>query len=354
MKRLFYGGVFAALIALLALSILLGLVVGPVYIPPTKIVEIVLSQVATPIVHVFGARPPIRIDNESTSYIIVTQIREPRTLAAAIGGAALAIAGLLFQILFRNPIVGPYVLGVSSGAALMVGAAILLGVTFGLGPLYSPHTIVALAFVGALVVSSLMLSAAAVIRSAVTLLVMGLMVGYLCSSLTTIMITIAQKQQVKAFIMWSFGSFAGYEWSDVVTTYEILVPVIIASLALARPMNLMLLGEDYAKTMGLDVKKLRVAVIGVSSALTATVTAFAGPVGFIGVAVPHLARIVMRTSNSAVLIPASALLGGIVTVLCDVVSRILIPPIALPISAVTSLFGAPLIIALLLKRRARL
>ncbi len=350
MNKLFlYAISFSTLIVLLVASIALGIAVGSTYIPIDKVFSLVCRQITC----IARDSPYCASLNSDPSYVIVVEIREPRTLAAVIGGAALAIAGLIYQIMFRNPIVGPYVLGVSSGASLAVGLVILAGISLGFKDVFAPYTIISAALLGAYAVTSLVLIAASIVRSVVTLLVIGLMIGYLCQAATSILMTFAEKERVHAYVMWTLGSFAGYKWSDVIISIAILVPLIISAMALSRPLNLLLLGEDYARTMGLNVRAFRLCVIGIASSLAAIVTAFAGPIGFIGVAVPHLARLLFRTSNNTVLLPATALLGAIVTTLCDIVARILFAPIELPINAVTSLFGAPLIIALLIKRRVR-
>jgi len=348
-RRIVYSSIFLFLVLITFLSVVFGIGIGSVYIPPQVILKILYYQ----LLHLLGRKIPQTLLN-SPSYIIVVDLREPRTLAAAVGGAALAVAGLIFQVLFRNPIVGPYVLGISSGATLMVGIVILLGSLIGITTIL-PHTIILAALLGSYLVTAIVLLAATVVRSVVTLLVIGLMVGYMCGAATNILITLAQSRQVHAFIMWTLGSFSAITWSGVLWMTTLCLPLMIVSILLSKPLNLLLLGEDYAKTMGLEVRKFRIIIVGLASTLTAIVTAYAGPVGFIGVAIPHLARILTRTSNNFVLVPVTALVGASVTVICDVLARgVIIPNIELPINAVTSLFGAPLIIGLLLKRRMRL
>ena len=350
MTKLFlYTATFLFLIILLLVSIVMGIAIGSTYIHPSKVLSIIKYQLYN-LVSKNRAHSTIEKD---TSYVIVAQIREPRTLAAVLGGAALSVAGLIYQVMFRNPIVGPYVLGVSSGASLAVGLVIMIGTYLGSKSVFASQTIVSAALLGAYAVTAVILLVAAVVRSVISLLLIGLMMGYLCNAATSIMMTFAEKERVHAYVMWTLGSFAGYKWGDVVLSAVTLIPMIVIAIATARPLNLLLLGEDYAKTMGLNIKVFRIYAITVASSLTAIVTAFAGPVGFIGVVVPHLARFVMRTNNNTILLPATVLIGGIVTSICDVIARIMFAPIELPINAVTSLFGAPIIIAFLLKRRVR-
>jgi len=337
----------AGLCGLVVLSLLLGISVGPVHIPLSTVLKVLWSQIASALTH----RHTQCVS--SVYYEIVVGIREPRTLAALVGGAALAVAGLMLQVLFRNPIVGPYVLGISSSAMLFVGIAILLGYTFGLGNL-GPYTIVLASFIGSLVASLLILVAASLVPSIVTLLVLGLMIGYFCSAVTNIMIVFAQQRRVHEFILWTFGSFSSYMWSQVIVTYAACVPLLIASFAMYRQLNALLMGESYARTMGVNTRLARVAIVGLSSALTAVITSFAGPVAFIGMAVPLMARALLKTSNNAVLIPAVALLGASVTCLCDVAARVAFMGVEMPISTVTSLFGAPLLAYMLVRRRVRL
>jgi len=346
MPRSRYVAILVSLAILVVVSMFLGISVGPVHIPLATVFHIVRKQLENAI---RGGGTPSPATNPY--YEIVVDIREPRTFAALLGGAALAVAGLLLQVLFRNPIVGPYVLGISSCATLFVALAILLGVTFGVQ--LGLHAVVAAAFLGALVDSVLILLIANIVRSIVTLLVLGMLIGYFCSAVTNILIVLSEQRRVHYFLLWTFGSFANYLWSEVLETLAVVIPLVVASMTMSGILNVMLMGEDYAYTTGVNVKLVRVAVIGISSALTAVVTSFAGPIAFIGVAVPLMARALVRTSNNLVLIPTSALLGAIITCLCDVVARSLLP-IELPISAVTSIIGVPILAYMLLRRGVRM
>ena len=294
-----------------------------------------------------------RQENNPVYHSVVWDTRLPRALAATTGGAALAVSGLLLQIFFRNPIVDPYVLGVSSGATLIVAILMLTGFTLGIGAI-PPFFLSVAALAGALGVVVLIVAISSRVKHLVTLLVIGLMIGYLCSAVSSILVAFAEKENLHNFILWTLGSFSGFGW-DEVGILSIAGGVLLgAAFLLCKPLNALLLGEDYAQSMGVNIKKLRIVIVLISSALTALVTAFAGPVAFIGLAGPHLARLTLGTSDNKLLIPATILLGATVTILCDFLARITFSPVELPISAVTSLMGAPIVIGLLMRRRTSL
>jgi len=284
---------------------------------------------------------------------VIWEIRFPRALGAIFGGASLATSGLLLQVFFRNPIVEPYVLGVSSGATLMVAVTVLTGLSLGMIR-FSPLFLSVAALIGALGVMLLVIILAARVQNVITLLVTGLMMGYLCSAITTILLALAEKERLHGFVLWTLGSFSGFTWQQVYLLVMVAVPLLAFSFFLGKPLNAFLLGENYARSMGVNIKALRVAIVVLASSLTATVTAFAGPVAFIGLAVPHLARLLLGSSDNRILLPAVVLLGAIVTSLCDLLARSILSPVELPVSALTSFFGAPLVVSLLLKRRTAL
>lgn len=294
-----------------------------------------------------------RIQDDSVNSTIVWAIRLPRAIAVVLGGASLAVAGLLFQIFFRNPIVDSYVLGVSSGATFIMSLVLLGGFKLGFS-VVTPLFLFFGAFLGSLTVTAVILIFACRVRSNVTLLVIGLMIGYLCSSATGILVTFAESEQLKGFMMWSMGSFAGFTWEQSNLLVLLALPLLLLASTVSKPLNAFLLGEDYAKSMGVNIRGFRILLILVSSLLTAAVTAFAGPVAFIGMAVPHIARLVLKTSDNRVLIPAVMLSGGIITGLCDLMARTLLIPVELNISSITSFFGVPVVIWLLMQRRTSL
>ena len=245
-------------------------------------------------------------DQSETGAIIVSRIRLPRALAGICGGAALAIAGLLLQTYFSNPIVEPYVLGISSGSSLFVGLVMLGGLTFGLQRI-TPIFMFIGAFIGACAVMVIILFASMKVKSIVSLLVIGIMMGSVCAAATGILSAFAERERLANFAMWNMGSFAGFTWMHIRIMSAIVLPLLALSFLLAKSLNALSLGDKYAKSMGVNVKATRLALIVVSSLLTAAVTAFAGPVSFIGLAVPHICRIIFNTSDSRILIPGAIL-----------------------------------------------
>ncbi len=276
---------------------------------------------------------------------IIWKVRIPRTLGAFLGGACLAVSGLLLQTYFRNPLAGPYVLGISSAASLAVALYILAGVGI------HDAGIVGSAFFGSIVATLFILCLATKVRNAATLLIAGLMLGYIFSAFEKILVTLAESQKVHEFVLWTFGSFSGVTWDNLKVIGVLGIPAMITVFTLSKPLNALLLGEDYARSMGVNVKAVRMVIVILSSFLASLVTAFAGIVAFVGLATPHMARLIFRTSDHRILIPATILLGAVVTVICDIASRILLYPVELPVSVVTSMFGAPIVIYLVIKRR---
>jgi len=327
--------IFCLLLVILAFVFLLNIALGSIKIGLSEVINIIAQG----------------IQNDSINSTIVWKIRLPRSLAAVTGGAAIAVSGLLLQVFFRNPIVDSYVLGVSSGSTLIMALLIMGGVSLGIS-VSSPFYMFFGAFWGALIVTAVVLIFAYKVRSPVTLLVIGLMIGYLCSAATGFLTTFADNEAVKGFMIWSMGSFAGFTWDQVKLLIILGLPILLLALLVSKPLNAFMLGEDYAKSMGVNIKLFRIFIILVSSLLTAVVTAFAGPVAFIGMSVPHIARLSLRSSDSRILVPATILLGGIITALCDLAARTLLAPTELTISTVTSFFGVPIVIWLLMKRSA--
>lgn len=279
---------------------------------------------------------------------IIWELRLPRALGALLSGAMLAVAGLLLQVFFRNPIVDPFILGVSSGATFMVAIAMmgsyLLGAT-----IISSWTLSLASFIGAVMVMMIALAVAGKVRDIITLLVIGLMTGYVASALSSFLIAFAQSENIHRFVIWTMGSFSGFRWDQVLWLFAAGIPLIAGSYLMSKQLNAFLLGENYARSMGVNVKLFRYLIIFLSCALVAIVTAFAGPVAFIGLAVPHLARLTLGTSDNRILIPASVLGGAMLIGLCDLLARMLFAPVELPISATTAIFGAPMVIFFLIK-----
>lgn len=291
-------------------------------------------------------------DVTETNCAIVQNIRLPRTLATVIGGAALAAAGVLLQVFFNNPIVEPYVLGISSGSTLFVGLVTLGGFSFGMKSI-PPMGMVAGAFIGAMAVMLCVIWASGKVKSISTLLIIGLMAGFVCSAVTSMLSALADKEKVTGFYRWSLGSFAGITWEQVAVLYAIGVPFLAAALLMSKSLNSMMLGERYAKSMGVGIRRFRIMIVFISSVLTALVTAFAGPISFVGLAVPHIVRMLLRTSDNRIVLPAVCICGALMTGICDLGTRLLLSPIELPLSALTSIIGAPLVVFLLIRQKGQ-
>ncbi len=284
---------------------------------------------------------------------IIWKIRIPRALATVFGGACLAVSGLLLQVYFRNPIVGPFILGISSGATVMVSLVMLTSLTVGMTVL-SPFMTTLAAFAGAYGVMTIVGTVAARVRSGVTLLIVGLMMGYLCGAITGILTALAEKEQIKGFVLWQLGSFSGFRWSEIAVLFVVGGLILALIHCLGKPLNVFLLGEEYAASMGVPIRRFRLTVLLCACALAGMVTSMAGPVAFVGLAVPHMARLGFGTSDNRILIPGVCLTGAAVVSLCDLIARMLLAPVELPLSAITAFFGAPIVIGLLTKRRVKL
>ncbi len=330
---------FIILTAALAVLLVVNLLLGTVKIPIAEILTILTGGEA---------------DEVATN--IVLQSRLPQALTAIVAGAGLAVSGLQMQTVFRNPLAGPSVLGISNGSALGVAFVVLLSGRLGgvalsrLGYLGEAAMSVA-AIIGALAVMLLILWVSGRVKGNVTLLIIGVMIGYLANAIIGVLKYLSPEEDVKSFVVWGLGSFSrvsGDEMLLFVCLMSVLLPL---ACLLVKPMNLMLLGERYAANLGLNIRRARMLVIISSGVLVAIVTAYCGPIMFIGLAVPHLARAVFRTSDHRVLMPATALSGAVLALLCNFVARMPGFEGALPVNSVTALVGAPVIAAVLFGRR---
>jgi iron complex transport system permease protein len=325
-----------ALVALVLVMFLASLALGSVSIPPREVITVLLGGEAS----------------KSTWQEIILQFRLPRAITAMASGAALATSGVQLQALFRNPLAGPSVLGINAGASLGVALAVLGGNATGyvLGEWFAQLSIAAAASLGAAATLGLVLLVANRVRNALALLIFGLMFGYIASSLVTILVHFSQLDQTQTYLSWTFGSFAGVTWQQL----PILLPVIGLGLVftqlLCKPLNLLLLGEEQALSLGLSVALMRGYLILSSSLLAGVVTAFCGPIAFLGVAVPHLGRSLFRTVDHRLLVPASALLGSLLALFADILAQLPGSETVLPLNAITALVGAPILIWLMLKR----
>jgi iron complex transport system permease protein len=333
--------VLIGLTAVMVGVFLLSLVLGSTHVPIASVVD-VLTRAATA---------------DPASAIVIENIRLPRSLTAVLAGASLGVAGLQMQTLFRNPLADPFALGISSGASLGV-AVVVLGSGMGIATAFGASTglagdalLIAAAITGAVAVLTVVLAVSARVSNPSTVLILGLMFGYTASAIVTVLVGISSPERLMELARWGFGSFSGVTWQRL----SLFAPVTLAGLSLAAAMtkqlNALLLGENYARSMGVAVRRVRVLTMLGASMLGAVVTAFCGPIAFLGIAVPHLCRGLLGTSNHRVLVPAVVMLGGIVAVMAQVVS--LLPGSAgvLPLNAVTSIIGAPVVVAILLRSR---
>lgn len=281
---------------------------------------------------------------------ILWKIRLSRLLGAALLGGALSIAGFLLQTFFKNPIAGPFVLGISSGSRLFVGFFLLAATPIVTGN-FSPYVIFLAAFAGALAAMALVLAVSSRVQNLAMLLVIGMMIGYICDAGTDFMITFAESNQLQNFTVWTMGSFSGLTWATLGASALITFPTVLLVFLLSKPLGAYLLGESYAKSMGVNIKGFRVALILLSSILSACVTAFAGPISFVGIAVPHLMKSLFGTAKPVLMIPACFLGGAAFCLFSDLIARTAFAPTEVSISSVTAVLGAPVVIYIMIRRR---
>lgn len=282
---------------------------------------------------------------------IVWQLRLPRAVMAALLGAALSAAGYLLQTFFANPIAGPFVMGISSGAKLAVALTMVLFLNRGL--LTSSLTLILAAFAGALAAMAFVLAVARRVQRMSILVICGVMIGYICSAVTDIVVAFAQDSNIVNLHNWSMGSFSGVTWGNVEAAAAIVLPCLGAAFLLSKPMAAYQMGEAYARSVGVPVRAFSAALVLLSSLLAACVTAFAGPISFVGIAVPHLVRQALGSARPLYVLPGCALGGAAFCLLCDLIARSLFAPTELSISSVTAVFGAPIVIWLLVRRHSR-
>lgn len=280
---------------------------------------------------------------------ILLSIRLPRIIAAIVLGGALSVSGYLLQIFFGNPIAGPYVLGISSAAKLFVALSMVF--LLGRGVMISSLVMVIAAFIGSIIAMAAVMALAQKVRNMSLLVVCGVMIGYICSAITEFVVTFADDTNIVNLHNWSLGSFSGINMEQVLVSSVIVIITVICTFIFSKPIGAFQLGENYARNMGVNIKRIRIILILLSSILSATVTAFAGPISFVGIAVPHIMRMAMKTAKPVVMIPGCFLGGAIITLLCDCIARTAFAPTEISISAVTSVFLAPVVIYLLVARR---
>ena len=282
---------------------------------------------------------------------IIWDIRMPRILAAALLGGALSVSGFLLQTFFANPIAGPYILGISSGAKLVVACTMVFALTHGM--MVNSVVMIIAAFAGSMAVTGVILLISDKVRSMSILIVCGVMVGYICSAVTEFLVTFADDSNIVNLHNWSMGSFSAVSWDNIRVITVVVVISVISAFMLSKPMSAFQMGEQYARSVGVDIKAFRIGLITLSSILSATVTAFAGPISFVGIAVPHIIRSVTTTSKPIVMIPQCFLGGAVFCLFCDLLARNLFAPTEISISTMTAVFGAPVVIMMLIRRKAR-
>lgn len=324
--------IFVGLTLLLVVVALLDLCCGSAYwISPDSLFALFSEDLSS------LANSPSPIAN------ILIHIRLPKMFTAILAGASLSVAGLMMQTLFRNPLAGPYILGVSSGASLGVALLTMCGVAISSSGLISGSAII-----GCLITMLLVMLIAKRIRSNITLLIVGMMVGNIAGALVNMIQNFANPDSLKLFIVWTLGSLNSVSWDELPTLIIGIAIAAILVLMLIKPLNGLLLGEDYARGLGINVERTRWMLVLASCLLAGSVTAFCGPIAFIGVAVPHITRGILGTSNHRLTIPASALIGANILLICDILCNL--STYALPISTMSALFGAPIILWIVLKK----
>ena len=329
--------VLILLFAAMAVLVVMNACIGSYSVPLADVVRLVKQGLAE------------GLESTDTMFSVLWKIRIPRLLADLILGGALGLAGFLLQTFFGNPIAGPYVLGISSGAKLTV-ALCMVFLMPKIGMLSSGITIMA-AFAGALLSMSFVLVISQKVNTASMLIVSGVMVGYICSAITDFIITFASDANIVNLHNWSKGSFSGISWSNIQVMAIVVIATSLVTFFMSKPISAYQLGESYAQNMGVNIRAFRFMLVLLSSLLAATVTAFAGPISFVGMAVPHIIKKALGTAKPILVIPGCFLGGAIFCLGCDLIARTAFAPTELSISSVTALFGAPIVISIMIQRR---
>lgn len=333
-NKIRYGMGFLILIVLLILLLFLNINGGSIRLSVREILA------------VLGRR-----SSDATAMSILWNIRLPRILAALLLGGALSVSGFLLQTFFANPIAGPFVLGISSGAKLVV--ALVMIFLLGRGITISSLGMVGAAFVGSMISMGFVLAVSKKVNNMSMLVVCGIMIGYICSAITDFFVTFAEDSNIVNLHNWSLGSFSGTSWNSVKIMAVIVLVTLVCVFFLSKPIGAYQIGENYAQNLGVNIKALRVLLILLSSILSACVTAFAGPISFVGIAVPHLIKSLFKTAKPLVIIPAGFLGGAVFCLFCDLLARTVFAPTELSISSVTAVFGAPVVIYMMIRKQGR-
>lgn len=323
-----YVALAAALLGLFALNLFWG----SVAISPRGVVQALLGR-----------------GQDELAANILLQLRLPRAVMVVLLGAALSVAGYLLQTFFANPIAGPFVMGISSGAKLVVALTMVVFLNHGL--LTNSLTLILAAFAGSMAAMAFVLSVARRVHRMSILVICGVMIGYICSALTDFLVTFADDSNIVNLHNWSLGSFSGMSWDNVRTMAVVCGRALILTFLLSKPLRAYQLGEVYAQNLGVPLRAFRAALIFLSSVLSACVTAFAGPISFVGIAVPHLMKSLFKSAEPLLMIPACFLGGGAFCLFCDLIARTAFAPTEVSISSVTAVFGAPVVIYMMLHRK---
>ena len=323
---------FTILLVLLAAAVILGLYSGSVGLSAGEVTNILLGK-----------------GSNKAAENIIMEIRVPRALSAVILGGALSVSGFLLQTFFANPIAGPFVLGISSGAKLAVALTMIFSLK--IGNILNSAELISSAFIGSVLSMAVVLAVSGKVKKSSALIVSGVMIGYICSAATDLAVTFADDSNIVNLHNWSMGSFSGIGSEDIAVMAAVVFPTALAALLISKQIGAYQLGEVYARNLGVNIKLFRTFLILLSSILSACVTAFAGPVSFVGIAVPHIAKKIFGTAKPHIIIPASFLGGAVFCLICDMIARTVFAPSELSISTVTALFGAPVVISIILSRR---
>ena len=328
MKRVIFG--FSLLTISVVILLTINICIGSVSIPLEEMLSILAGQ-----------------DQQGINADIVMQIRFPRALAALVLGGGLALSGYMLQNFFHNPIAGPFVLGISSGAKMVVALTMVFALGYGIK--ITSFVMILAAFVGAMISMGFVLLVSKAVDRMALLIVAGVMIGYICSAITEFVVTFADDSNIVNLHNWSLGSFSGISWDNVWVMTAVVLVCLVFVIFMAKPMGAYQLGEAYAANMGVNIRAFRLELVLLSSVLSACVTAFAGPISFVGIAVPHLAKSLFKTAKPIIMIPACFLAGGSFCLLCDFLSRMLFSPTEISVSTITAVFGAPVVIYILVK-----
>ncbi len=333
-KRCRYIIVFGLLMASFAVITVLNINTGSVSLSVSEIADAIFRR-----------------EGSETAIDIIWKIRLPRVIMAALLGGALSLSGFMLQTFFENPIAGPFVLGISSGAKMVVALVMIFFMTKSMT--LSSYALIIAAFIGSLIATGFILLVSKKIRNMAALLVAGIMIGYICSAVTDFVVTFASDSDIVNLHNWSLGSFSGMSWSNVQVAATVIVTTVIITFCMSKPIGAFQLGENYAQSMGVNIKVFRTLLILLSSVLSACVTAFAGPISFVGIAVPFITRACLGTSKPIIVIPGSFITGAVFCMICDLIARTAFAPVELSISTVTSIFGAPIVIYMMIRKNSR-